>query len=52
MGTTYRSSGTSKTSSKRKMTMTMVGDIMMGRNVKEIVDRYGTDYVLDMFRHI
>ncbi|HFK1497469.1 TPA: capsular polyglutamate synthetase CapA [Bacillus paranthracis] len=32
-----------------KMTMTMVGDIMMGRNVKEIVDRYGTDYV---FRHV
>ncbi|MRU08323.1 capsular biosynthesis protein, partial [Bacillus anthracis] len=32
-----------------KLTMTMVGDIMMGRHVKEIVNRYGTDYV---FRHV
>ncbi|MGX5452565.1 capsular polyglutamate synthetase CapA [Bacillus cereus] len=34
---------------KEKLTMTMVGDIMMGRHVKEIVERYGTDYV---FRHV
>ncbi|ACO25835.1 capsular polyglutamate synthetase CapA (plasmid) [Bacillus cereus] len=32
-----------------KLTMTMVGDVMMGRNVKKIVDRYGTDYI---FRHV
>ncbi|EEL84595.1 Capsule biosynthesis protein capA [Bacillus cereus AH1272] len=31
------------------MTMTMVGDIMMGRHVEEIVDHHGTDYV---FRHV
>ncbi|MGH0590372.1 CapA family protein [Bacillus mycoides] len=27
------------------LTMTMVGDVMMGRNIKKITDRYGLDYV-------
>ena len=26
-------------------TMTMVGDVMMGRNIKEITERYGPTYV-------
>ncbi|WP_172452053.1 CapA family protein, partial [Bacillus thuringiensis] len=26
-------------------TMTMVGDVMMGRNIKEISERYGPNYV-------
>lgn len=38
-----------KHNQNEKMTMTMVGDIMMGRNVEKVIDRYGTDYVL---RHV
>ncbi|MBM7703091.1 CapA family protein [Metabacillus iocasae] len=32
-----------------ELTLTMVGDIMMGRHIKEITDRYGEDFV---FRNV
>ncbi|MCP5940070.1 CapA family protein, partial [Klebsiella pneumoniae] len=31
------------------LTMTMVGDIMMGRHVREVTERYGEDFV---FRNV
>ncbi|MGD6875700.1 CapA family protein [Bacillus infantis] len=33
----------------QKLTMTMVGDVMMGRHVEEVTERYGADY---LFRHV
>ncbi|KAF0819668.1 MULTISPECIES: CapA family protein [unclassified Cytobacillus] len=33
----------------QKLTMTMVGDVMMGRHVEEVTKRHGADY---LFRHV
>ncbi|MED3464695.1 CapA family protein [Bacillus thuringiensis] len=34
-----------------KLTMTMVGDIMMGRNIQNITNYYGSDYLFRYTRH-
>ena len=48
MGRAERSEG-SRIKTKRTLTMTMVGDVMMGRYVEEVTDNHGYDY---LFRYM